>query len=94
MKDKQELMTFYNFPAMHWQQIRTTNPIESTFAIIRHRTKQTKGCGSRITTLRMVYKLATSAESHWKRLKGHELISKIINVIQFNNREERTNSLS
>lgn len=91
LKDKQELMTFYDFPAMHWQHIRTTNPIESTFATIRHRTRQTKGCGSRLATLTMVYKLATSAESHWKRLKGHELISKIINGVQFKDGEEVKN---
>lgn len=88
LKDQQELMTFYDFPAMHWQHIRTTNPIESTFATIRHRTRQTKGCGSRLATLTMVYKLATSAEGHWKRLKGHELISKIINGVQFKDGEE------
>lgn len=88
LKDKQELMTFYDFPAMHWQHIRTTNPIESTFATIRHRTRQTKGCGSRLATLTMVYKLGISAESHWKRLKGHELISKIINGVQFKDGEE------
>lgn len=88
LKDKEELMTFYDFPAMHWQHIRTTNPIESTFATIRHRTRQTKGCGSRICTLTMVYKLATSAEKHWKRLKGHELISKVVNGVRFRDGEE------
>ena len=61
-KDKERLFTFYDFPAMHWQHIRTTNPIESTFATVRHRTRQTKGCGSRLATLTMVFKLATSAE--------------------------------
>lgn len=88
LKDRQELMTFYDFPSMHWQHIRTTNPIESTFATIRHRTRQTKGSGSRLATLTMVYKLAISAESHWKRLKGHELISKIISGVQFKDGEE------
>ena len=77
-KDKNRLFTFYNFPAEHWQHIRTTNPIESTFATIRHRSEQTKGCGSRKAVLSMVFKLGISAEKHWKKLKGHKLISKIV----------------
>ncbi|CUI16899.1 transposase [Candidatus Protochlamydia naegleriophila] len=88
LKDKQELMTFYDFPAMNWQHIRTTNPIESTLATIRYRTSQTKGCGSRLATPTMVYKLATSAEKHSKRLKGHELISKVIKGVPFKDGEE------
>ena len=88
MKDKEALMAFYDFPAMHWGHIRTTNPIESTFATIRHRTKQTKGCGSRICTLTMVYKLAITAEKHWRKLRGHELIEKVINGIKFKDGEE------
>lgn len=88
LKGKEELMTFYDFPAMHWQHIRTTNPIESTFATIRHRTRQTKGCGSRKATLAMVYKLASSAENHWRKLRGHELISKVINGTKFKDGEE------
>jgi transposase-like protein len=88
IKDKEALMAFYDFPAMHWQHIRTTNPIESTFATIRHRTRQTKGCGSRICTLTMVYKLATAAEKHWRKLKGHELIEKVIRGVKFKDGEE------
>lgn len=88
MKDKEALMSFYDYPAMHWGHIRTTNPIESTFATIRHRTKQTKGCGSRICTLTMVYKLATSAERHWRKLRGYELIEKVINGVKFKDGEE------
>jgi putative transposase len=88
MKDKEALMAFYDFPAMHWQHIRTTNPIESTFATIRHRTKQTKGCGSRMCTLTMVYKLAIAAEKHWRRLRGYELIEKVINGVKFQDGEE------
>ncbi len=57
-KDEDQLLTFYDYPAQHWQHIRTTNPIESTFATIRHRSRQTKGCGSRIATLSMVFDLA------------------------------------
>ena len=88
MKDKETLMTFYDFPAMHWGHIRTTNPIESMFATIRHRTKQTKGCGSRVCTLTMVYKLAITAEKHWRKLRGYELIVKVINGVKFKDGEE------
>lgn len=87
-KDKERLFTFYEFPAMHWQHIRTTNPIESMFATIRHRSEQTKGCGSRGATLTMVYKLAMSAQKHWRRLRGHELIGKIVQGIKFRDGEE------
>jgi transposase-like protein len=90
-KDKDQLLTFYDFPAMHWQHIRTTKPIESTFATIRHRTRQTKGCGSRTATLTMVFKLALSSQKHWKRLKGHKLIEKVINGVKFKDGEEVIN---
>jgi transposase-like protein len=73
-KDKEDLFTFYNFPAMHWIHIRTTNPIESTFATVRNRTKRTKGCGSRLMTLAMVFKLSLEAQKTWKKLKGYQLI--------------------
>jgi len=69
-KDKDQLFTVYDYPAQHWQHIRTTNPIESTFATIRHRSRQTKGCGSRKATLSMMFKLSMSAESHWRKLRG------------------------
>ena len=72
--DKEELFTFYDFPASHWVHIRTTNPIESTYATVRLRTKKTKGCGSRAATLTMVFKLAREAEKTWRRLMGHEQI--------------------
>lgn len=90
-KDLQRLLTFYDYPAEHWQHIRTTNPIESTFATIRHRTRQTKGCGSRIATLTMVYKLMDSAEKHWRRLKGSTLIGKVVEGIKFKDGEEEKN---
>jgi transposase-like protein len=76
-KDKESLFNFYNFPAEHWQHIRTTNPIESTFATVRSRTKRTKGCGSRRATLAMVYKLAIEAQKRWKKIKGYNLITDI-----------------
>ena len=82
-KDKDVLFTFYDFPAEHWIHLRTTNPIESTFATVRHRTKRTKGCGSRTATLTMVYKLAIEAEKHWRRLNGHKLILKVIEGVKF-----------
>jgi putative transposase len=77
-KDKEQLFTFYDFPALHGQHIRTTNPIESTFATIRLRTKKTRGCGSRTATLTMVFKLALEASKGWKKLKGYKLIPLVI----------------
>lgn len=87
-KDKERLFTFYDFPAMHWQHIRTTNPIESTFATVRHRSEKTKGCGSRQATLSMVYKLGMAAQKQWKKLRGHELIEKVIKGTKFKDGEE------
>jgi transposase-like protein len=77
-KDKEALFTFYDFPAMHWIHIRTTNPIESTFATVRLRTKRTKGCGSRTATLTMVFKLAQEAQRTWKKLRGYNLIPLVL----------------
>jgi len=82
-KDKDVLFTFYDFPAEHWTHLRTTNPIESTFATVRHRMRQTKGCGSRLATLTMVFKLATQAEKHWRRLNGSHLIGQVIQGVNF-----------
>jgi putative transposase len=82
-KDKAVLFTFYDFPAEHWLHIRSTNAIESTFATVRHRTRQTKGCGSRLATLTMVFKLATQAEKHWRRINGYKLISKVMEGVEF-----------
>jgi len=83
VKDEDVLFTFYDFPAEHWPHLRTTNPIESTFATVRHRTRQTKGCGSRLATLTMVFKLAREAERHWRRLNGYQLIAKVIEGVRF-----------
>jgi len=82
-KDEEVLFTFYDLPAEHWAHIRTTNPIESTFATVRHRTRQTKGCGSRLATLTMVFKLATQAEKHWRKINGYRLIAKVIEGVKF-----------
>lgn len=82
-KDKEVLFTFYDFPAVHWKHLRTTNPIESTFATVRHRTRQTKGCGSRTATISMVYKLGREAEKRWRRLLGYHLVIKVMNGTKF-----------
>jgi transposase-like protein len=73
-KDEDQLFTFYEFPAAHWIHLRTTNPIESTYATVRLRTKRTKGCGSRTATLTMVWKLAMEAQKSWRRLMGSNMI--------------------
>jgi transposase-like protein len=86
-KDKDVLFTFYDFPAVHWVHIRTTNPIESTFATVRHRTKRTKGCGSRTATLTMVFKLAQEAQKTWKKLKGYNLMPLVLQKRVFINGE-------
>jgi transposase-like protein len=82
-KDKDVLFTFYDFPAEHWQHIRSTNPIESTFATVRHRTRRTKGCGSRTATLTMVFKLAREAEKRWRRINGYAQIVHILEGRKF-----------
>jgi len=81
--DKEELFAFYDFPATHWVHIRTTNPIESTYATVRLRTKKTKGCGSRMATLTMVFKLALEAEKTWRRLTGHKHIELVMQGRRF-----------
>jgi transposase-like protein len=82
-QDKEELFAFYDFPAAHWVHIRTTNPIESTYATVRLRTKKTKGCGSRMATLTMVFKLALEAEKTWRRLTGHKQIELVMQGRRF-----------
>jgi len=83
VKDRDVLLTFYAFPAEHWVHIRTTNPIESTFATVRLRTRRTKGCGSRMATLTMVFRLTQCAEQHWRALNGSQLLSDVIRGVQF-----------
>jgi len=82
-KDREVLLTFYDFPAEHWMHIRTTNPIESVFATVRLRHDKTKGNGSRIACLTMVFKLMESASKHWRALNGSALMSDIIAGVQF-----------
>ena len=82
-KDHEELLAFYDFPAQHWQSIRTSNPIESTFGTIRHRTKRTKGCLTRDGMLHMMFKLGQCAENKWRRLRGFDYLAKVITGIKF-----------
>ena len=81
-KDRADLLAFYDFPAEHWKHIRTSNPIESTFATVRLRTDKTRGCLSRQTALAMVFKLAKSAERHWRRLHGSERLAQVIEGVR------------
>lgn len=83
VKDRASLLTFYDFPAEHWKHLRTTNPIESTFATVRLRHRRTKGNGSRAACLAMVFKLAQSAEKRWRKLNGHQLIPDVISGVRF-----------
>lgn len=83
VKDREALLTFYDYPAEHWKHIRTSNPIESTFATVRHRTKRTKGCLSRRTGLAMAFKLMMSAQKKWRKLDGQNRLPEIIQGVEF-----------
>ena len=83
-KDREPLLAFYDFPAEHWKHLRTTNPIESTFATVRHRIVRSRGCLSNKTALAMIYKLAQAAEKSWNRLRGHNQLPKVIVGVKFN----------
>jgi putative transposase len=82
-KDRDELLAFYDFPAAHWQSLRTTNPIESTFGTIRHRTKRSKGCLTRDGMLHMMFKLSECAEKNWRRQRGYDYLAKVITGVKF-----------
>lgn len=82
-RDREALLAFYDFPAEHWKHLRTTNPIESTFATVRHRTVRSKGCLSNKTALAMIFKLAQAAEKSWRRLDGHNQLPKLIQGVKF-----------
>jgi len=82
-KDREELLAFFDFPAQHWQSLRTTNPIESTFGTIRHRTKRSKGCLSRDGMLHMMFKLSQCAEKNWRKLRGFNYLAKVIEGVPF-----------
>jgi len=83
VKDRDALLTFYDFPAEHWKHIRTSNPIESTFATVRHRTKRTKGCLSRETGLAMAFRLMMSAQAKWRKLDGRNRLPEVISGVEF-----------
>jgi len=84
-EDRAPLLAFYDFPAEHWKHLRTTNPIESTFATVRHRTIRSRGCLSNKTALAMIFKLAQAAERSWHRLRGYDQLPKVICGVKFNN---------
>ena len=83
VKDRERLLSFYDFPAEHWKHIRTTNPIESTFATVRLRTVKTKGCLSRKTALAMAFKLILSARRKWRKLAGSNQLAELIEGVLF-----------
>jgi putative transposase len=82
-KDREALLTFYAFPAEHWKHIRSTNPVESTFATVRLRTTKTRGCLSRETALTMVFRLCQSAQRRWRRLDGPARLAEIVRGVRF-----------
>jgi putative transposase len=92
VKDRDPLLTFYDFPAEHWDHLRTSNPIESVFATVRHRTVRTKGALSQDTARLMVFKLVTAAAKTWRRLKGENQLPKVVQGITFTNGVEVTDT--
>jgi transposase-like protein len=92
VKDRDALLTFYDFPAEHWDHLRTSNPIESVFATVRHRTIRTKGALSQDTARLMVFKLVTAAAKTWRRLKGENQLPKVVQGVTFTNGVEVTNT--
>ena len=82
-KDRDKLLAFYDFPAAHWQHIRTTNPVESTFATVRLRTAKTRGCVSRQSILSLVHQLGLSAQKRWQRLRGFKHLAEVIEGVKF-----------
>ncbi len=87
-KDRDELLAFYDFPVEHWLHIRTTNPIESTFATVRLRTKRSRNCGSRDTTLAMVFKLLQTAQKRWRRIKHFQKLELVVSNVKFQDGEQ------
>ncbi len=91
-KGQDALLTFYDFPAEHWDHLRTSNPIESVFATVRHRTVRTKGALSQDTARLMVFKLVTAAAKTWRRLKGENQLPKVVQGVTFRNGVEVTDT--
>jgi len=92
VKDRDALLTFYDFPAEHWDHLRTSNPIESVFATVRHRTVRTKGALSQDTARLMVFKLVTAAAKTWHKLKGENQLPKVVQGVTFRNGVEVTDT--
>jgi len=92
VKDRDALLTFYDFPAEHWDHLRTSNPIESVFATVRHRTVRTKGTLSQDTARLMVFTLVMVAAKTWRRLKGENQLPKVVQGVTFTNGVEVTNT--
>ena len=82
-KDREDLLSFYDFPAEHWCHIRTTNAIESTFSTLRHRTVRVKGAFSKESAMSMMFQLALEVEKSWRRIKGAERLAEIIRGVRF-----------
>ena len=91
-KDRDTLLTFYDFPAEHWDHLRTSNPIESVFATVRHRTVRTKGALSQDTAQLMVFKLVMAASKTWRRLKGENQLPKVVQGVTFHTGVEVINT--
>lgn len=83
IKHWHELITFFSYPAMHWQHIRTTNPIESSFATVKLRTKVTKGAGSKTTATVMAFKLLDECQKRWRKLRGYEELSNLLKGVEY-----------
>ena len=83
LKDRETLLTFFDFPADHWDHLRTSNPIESVFATVRHRTVRMKGALSQDTARLMVFKLVMAASKTWRRLNGQNLLPKVVSGVRF-----------
>ena len=90
VKDREALLTFFDFPAEHWDHLRSSNPIESVFATVRHRTVRTKGALSQETARLMVFKLVMAAARTWRRLKGENQLPKVIEGVTFKDGVEVT----
>jgi putative transposase len=82
-RDWGALTVFFDFPAEHWRHLRTTNPIESSFATVKLRTKVTKGAGSKKAALAMACKLLDAAQERWRRINGHELVADLLASVKF-----------
>jgi len=92
VKDRDALLTFYDFPAEHWDHLRTSNPIESVFATVRHRTVRTKGTLSQDTARLMMFELVMAVAKIWQRLQGENHLPEVVQGVTFRNGVEVTNT--